>query len=574
MAHRSAAALAFGVVVVVLVTLGTAEGFSGARGAGEGGSVDAQQSQGVSQGLGKAGPRRSLLVATGAASSGQQVVSQGVRVTADVTAGGPPKCGLPEGAVDAEEQDRLPPWRPTPNRYLLASCHRSGWTNRLFCMQRALVMAALLNRTLVVGTLDPCRRTKEGDAAERMIDVPHLRRCLRMGVLQGNAEPPRHCMARSTPSSGAADTTPAASDDSPNALGVRGAAHGRWALKGQSTAASASGALDAVKAAVGARGLKVLELKLEARVVLQAAEEEPGMGVISLEEYLCMHGVKHMHVDLLMCTKDIGDVDFCPPRSCHMAGRVVFPRPSLPPVNIYDWYHGDPSQHSITYPLNVKSLAVLARASRGAPVLSLGDTFFTHHLRHAAPVAKSTSELFGASCGLLLRPPLDVFGKAAEFTTNVFEDQPYASVHLRRGDFAQYCRGSKKCKYPSVEQIAEWLSKELNRQGLKYVFIASNGKVAELQRLSDHLAAQGITMAMLQPRLGWSDMEYSSMDWAENDAPSQGFNSLDLVDHVLCAKARTYYFSHGSSFSLRIMQIRDGLRARSCEDKLLCADCK
>jgi len=237
---------------------------------------------------------------------------------------------------------------------------------------------------------------------------------------------------------------------------------------GEGGAASAAGAVGAVKASVGTRGVKLLELNPDAKAVLQAAEEEPGMGVIGLEEYLCMNGLAHLQVDLLLCMKDIGDVDFCPPRSCHMAGRVLFPRPTHPPVNIYDWYHGNPSQHSVTYPLNSKSLAVLDRASENAPVLSLGDTFFTHHLHHPAPVAQSTSEMFGASCGLLLRAPLDIFGHAAEFTANVLQSQPYAAVHLRRGDFAHYCRESAKCKYPTVEEIAGWLSMELSRQGLKY----------------------------------------------------------------------------------------------------------
>jgi len=70
-------------------------------------------------------------------------------------------------------------------------------------------------------------------------------------------------------------------------------------------------------------------------------------------------------------------------------------------------------------------------------------------------------------------------------------------------------------------------------------------------------------MAMLQPRLGWSDGEYSPMAWTENAGRPQGFNELDLVDHMLCAKAQTYYFSHGSS--LLAAHHADQRRARSTQ---------
>lgn len=95
--------------------------------------------------------------------------------------------GVPQ--VQANLQARkLPAWSPAEGKYLLGYCHMNRWSNRLFCMQRALVLAALLNRTLIIPSLDVCRESgdRTGREGELMIDVPHLRRCLHAGTVLQN----------------------------------------------------------------------------------------------------------------------------------------------------------------------------------------------------------------------------------------------------------------------------------------------------------------------------------------------------------------------------------------------------
>lgn len=95
----------------------------------------------------------------------------------------------PAGAQEAREQAlaestvfKLPLWAPQQGKFLLGACHRGSSTQRLVCLERALVLAALTNRTLLVPRHNPCfpseSPARRADEQQHLLDFGELKRCL------------------------------------------------------------------------------------------------------------------------------------------------------------------------------------------------------------------------------------------------------------------------------------------------------------------------------------------------------------------------------------------------------------
>ncbi|CAI7781441.1 unnamed protein product [Closterium sp. NIES-53] len=72
------------------------------------------------------------------------------------------------------------PWVPWPGKYLLATCVRGRLTNRHECLHKSLLVAMLLNRTLIVPPLDVCLRSRFHHAQYNFaysVDLDHLGAC-------------------------------------------------------------------------------------------------------------------------------------------------------------------------------------------------------------------------------------------------------------------------------------------------------------------------------------------------------------------------------------------------------------
>ncbi|CAI5476968.1 unnamed protein product [Closterium sp. Yama58-4] len=67
-------------------------------------------------------------------------------------------------------------WKPEPDRYLLLSCHKGKLSERLVCLQHHLLLAGLLNRTLLIGRFHS-KGVRGEHSWELAVDVGHLRMC-------------------------------------------------------------------------------------------------------------------------------------------------------------------------------------------------------------------------------------------------------------------------------------------------------------------------------------------------------------------------------------------------------------
>ncbi|CAI5474011.1 unnamed protein product [Closterium sp. Yama58-4] len=72
-----------------------------------------------------------------------------------------------------------PEWVPLPNRYLMVSCTNGGSTNRLLCLQKTILAAILLNRTLLIPEVPLCIPRSLGRPVvySETLDIGHLSRC-------------------------------------------------------------------------------------------------------------------------------------------------------------------------------------------------------------------------------------------------------------------------------------------------------------------------------------------------------------------------------------------------------------
>lgn len=105
---------------------------------------------------------------------------------------GLPSCGIPKyvnrsscpNGLGVTHAKRLPLWSPPPDRVLLVTC--IGWkaTNRLSCVKRSLILAALLNRTALIPEEDICPLYNTRVPMKQLLDLGHLKTCLNEGHLR------------------------------------------------------------------------------------------------------------------------------------------------------------------------------------------------------------------------------------------------------------------------------------------------------------------------------------------------------------------------------------------------------
>lgn len=78
---------------------------------------------------------------------------------------------------------KLLTWRARPDRFLLAVCHYGQLHNQLLCMDKHFLLAALLNRTLIIPPGSFARGELFGWAWDLSIDRAHANACLGRGAI-------------------------------------------------------------------------------------------------------------------------------------------------------------------------------------------------------------------------------------------------------------------------------------------------------------------------------------------------------------------------------------------------------
>ncbi|CAI5962333.1 unnamed protein product, partial [Closterium sp. NIES-64] len=84
---------------------------------------------------------------------------------------------------------------------------------------------------------------------------------------------------------------------------------------------------------------------------------------------------------------------------------------------------------------------------------------------------------------LLLRPRPALLESAELLVGRLFGGRPFLALHWRRGDFKPWCfwRGPKHaCFYP-VHQVAHWVVERVRESGIQELFLATNAKLKEAQ---------------------------------------------------------------------------------------------
>eukprot|EP00271_Cylindrocystis_brebissonii_P012225 TRINITY_DN3042_c0_g1_i3.p1 TRINITY_DN3042_c0_g1~~TRINITY_DN3042_c0_g1_i3.p1 ORF type:complete len:624 (+),score=34.09 TRINITY_DN3042_c0_g1_i3:250-2121(+) len=85
------------------------------------------------------------------------------------------RCHNIDNSCYGPSPDTLIPWRPRRNRYLVAICSHGRMGNRLMCLRKYVVFAALMNRTLVIPRFFKDEYMYDLDW---VFDVKHARKCL------------------------------------------------------------------------------------------------------------------------------------------------------------------------------------------------------------------------------------------------------------------------------------------------------------------------------------------------------------------------------------------------------------
>ncbi|CAI5957784.1 unnamed protein product, partial [Closterium sp. NIES-65] len=88
---------------------------------------------------------------------------------------------------------------------------------------------------------------------------------------------------------------------------------------------------------------------------------------------------------------------------------------------------------------------------------------------------------------LLLRPRPALLESAELLVGRLFGGRPFLALHWRRGDFKPWCfwRGPKHaCFYP-VHQVAHWVVERVRESGIQELFLATNAKLKECHFIAD-----------------------------------------------------------------------------------------
>jgi peptide-O-fucosyltransferase len=121
-----------------------------------------------------------------------------------------------------------------------------------------------------------------------------------------------------------------------------------------------------------------------------------------------------------------------------------------------------------------------------------------------------------------------------------FEKEGYIAMHMRRTDFVT---GHKKT-YSNTEEVATLLQKLASDAGLKHVFVATDSKDDELDKITNSLDAHGITLHRYKPgHYGEPKIDYNN---------PTGNLKLALVEQILCSRAKAFVGTKSSHFSKEI----------------------
>ncbi|VEN54367.1 unnamed protein product [Callosobruchus maculatus] len=114
---------------------------------------------------------------------------------------------------------------------------------------------------------------------------------------------------------------------------------------------------------------------------------------------------------------------------------------------------------------------------------------------------------------------------------------PYVAIHLRRRDFLR----SRSKEIPSLENVAEQVSKTLQRLKLQTVFVATDGSAKEFEHLSSLLSRYKVK-------------RYTASEAFRSKYKDGG---VAIVDQIICSHARYFIGTHESTFTFRIEERRE-----------------
>lgn len=177
---------------------------------------------------------------------------------------------------------------------------------------------------------------------------------------------------------------------------------------------------------------------------------------------------------------------------------------------------------------------------------------------------------------LALQPPVALIRAAEEYIDFDVGHRNFLGIHLRLGDFKGYCSGANsQCGY-TLDEMVSCIHRQLERSNLSFVFIASNGRHEELQKIEfrDHVI-KGHNVTFFDFRGG---KELKGERWAKG-LKEKGFDiskvSVQVAfEKTICSMALLFLGSASSTFSTDIMRLRYGFRTATCADDFYCGPAK
>ncbi|CAI5494565.1 unnamed protein product, partial [Closterium sp. Naga37s-1] len=396
-------------------------------------------------------------------------------------------------------------WTPASNRFLLTHCVRGQITNRLLCLRNHMLLAGLLNRTLII----PFHRSETilNYDLHLVLDLAYLRSCIGPTVFT-TAEFRRKFRR-------------------PVQVSQVVCWHGP----------------------PGACADQVDNILLHCPG-LDETRRDDGSGSVPVSHSLFRTPLVHLPPNTTThaaCLPMLAS----PQQVLHAWGSN--PAPVLvvgAPLNL----HVSHLPSAFSPPLNPALTCQVLRAwgSNPSPVLVVGD-LLNLHVSHAhegtltggatheppaqveenmdretpqqSPADGTTTTITAqqqpfldlpfrrsAACPspLLLRPRPALLESAELLVGRLFGGRPFLALHWRRGDFKPWCfwRGPKHaCFYP-VHQVAHWVVERVRESGIQELFLATNAKLKELQELTRNIARitpTSITFHRLPPLTGTLD---------------------------------------------------------------------
>ncbi|GJP34812.1 hypothetical protein CLOM_g19232 [Closterium sp. NIES-68] len=428
-------------------------------------------------------------------------------------------------------------WEPQPDKYILMDCQRNQVSNRIRCIRNYLIMAGVLNRTLVA----PFRPSDVNRGYDRRVffDLNHTRRCYgprtvitldellaeRRAVLNG----------RGSSSSSSNDASIGGTADSGNNSSTGGNGSTSDGSSGNSSSSSSSTSADIIVTQVVCP--------------YDTCYDQPGWGLPTV--FPTLEG-------------------------------VTFEALTFTDANL-------PRDHSINI-TDIRRLGDLIFSSSDLiPLGDLGSSLFdeSFHMEIDVPFFRRP----GCPNKLAVQPHPAVFEAASRFVSDVLlkdvtqtreksssaensissqnEGHRYMAIHWRRKDLITSFQDSGA--HLSTNRTARCIAARMAISGnLSTVFLATDAEAAEVEELTKAVLSHVPKLRLMQlpPNL-------EEQAWAQVLLPYQ-FEHPGLVratlDKAVCALADVFLGTVASSFTDDIQRIRTGLRLAACEDKVLCED--